>query len=153
MGDAYKQPKDTVKYHVVVGKEVVLRAIISLPTATTPAAESDWYAREQLHQSEFPGCRLRQIGRRTTREAALKWEREGGRRRYRLPGMTKAGAPRESMDPKRVILTLTGACCLLLGGMFFIMGYWWCVFVFSAGAAITATTSMPYICGHDKRRS
>ena len=44
---------------------------------------NDLSRREGEHQAEYPGSRISQVGRRTTREAALQWEREGGKRPYR----------------------------------------------------------------------
>lgn len=63
--------KDTYKYHLKVGRKVVHRG-----------ACYDLRQREVNHQQEFPGSRIVQIGRMTTHAAALKWEREGGKRRY-----------------------------------------------------------------------
>lgn len=63
--------RDTCKYHLKEGHKVVHRGITNDPVR-----------REAEHQEEFPGSRLVQVGRRTTREAALKWEREGGKRPY-----------------------------------------------------------------------
>jgi len=63
--------KDTYKYHVKMGRRVVHRGITS-----------DVIRREAHHQREYPGSRVQQVGRRTTRAAALRWQREGGRRRY-----------------------------------------------------------------------
>jgi len=71
--------KDTYKYHLMMGKRVVHRGICT-----------DWARREVLHQEEFPGSRIRLIGRRTTYEAALKWEHRGGKRDYRF----KEASPR-----------------------------------------------------------
>jgi predicted GIY-YIG superfamily endonuclease len=64
--------RDTFKYHLKKGHKTVHRGITS-----------DLMRRENEHQSEFPGSKIVQIGRRTTREAAYKWEREGGKRPYR----------------------------------------------------------------------
>ncbi len=63
--------KDTFKYHLKQGRTVVHRGITY-----------DLNRRETEHQSQFPRSTVKQVGRRTTREAALKWEREGGKRRY-----------------------------------------------------------------------
>jgi len=63
--------KDTYKYHLKRGHKVVHRGITGDPVR-----------REAQHQEEFPRSRLVQIGRRTTREAALKWEHQGGKRPY-----------------------------------------------------------------------
>lgn len=63
------KPRDTYKYHLKVGKKIVHRGITDDPDR-----------REQEHQKEFSKAKIKPIGRRTTREAALHWEREGGRR-------------------------------------------------------------------------
>ena len=64
--------RDTFKYHLKDGGRVVHRGITN-----------DLARREAEHQERFPGARIEQIGRRTTREAALQWEREGCKRSYR----------------------------------------------------------------------
>lgn len=64
--------RDTYKYHLMIGRKVVDRGICQDPEM-----------REAHHQTEFPGSRIKVIGRRTTREAALRWERRGAQRRYR----------------------------------------------------------------------
>ena len=64
--------RDTHKYHLKQGKKVVHKGITY-----------DLERREAQHQEEFPGSQAQQVGRRTTREAALKWEREGGKRPYK----------------------------------------------------------------------
>lgn len=63
--------RDTRKYQVKQGRTVVHRGITY-----------DLARREAEHQQDYPGSRIEQVGRRTTREAALKWEREGGKRPY-----------------------------------------------------------------------
>lgn len=63
--------RNTQKYHLKKGPRVVHRGITS-----------DLVRREAEHQEEFPESRIIQIGRRTTREAALDWERKGGKRPY-----------------------------------------------------------------------
>ena len=65
--------RDTYKYHMKKGGKVVHRGVTN-----------DLYRRESEHQGEFPGSKIKQVGRQTTRVAALKWEREGGKRRYRI---------------------------------------------------------------------
>ena len=64
--------RDTFKYHLKQGQKVVHRGITN-----------DLERREQEHQQENPETSIRQVGRRTTREAALQWERQGGKRPYR----------------------------------------------------------------------
>ena len=64
--------RDTHKYQLKKGHKVVHRGITY-----------DLDRREAEHQERFPETEIKQVGRKTTRKAALKWEREGGRRRYR----------------------------------------------------------------------
>jgi len=66
------EERDTYKYHLMQGGKVVYRDITYDPNR-----------REAEHQREFPGSRIKQVGRRTTREKALKWKRRGGRRSYK----------------------------------------------------------------------
>ena len=66
------KPKTTYKYHVKKGSKVVHRGITN-----------DLDRRESEHQKQYPGAQVKQVGRRTTREAALRWEREGGKRAYK----------------------------------------------------------------------
>ena len=61
--------RDTYKYHLKRGNTVVHRGITT-----------DLKRREAEHQDAFPGAKIKQIGLRTTPEAGLKWEREGGKR-------------------------------------------------------------------------
>lgn len=63
--------RDTYKYQVKQGRKTVYRGITY-----------DLERREAEHQKEFPDSRMEQVGRRTTREAALKWERAGAKRPY-----------------------------------------------------------------------
>jgi len=63
--------KDTYKYHLKQGRRVLHRGITD-----------DLIRREAEHQRDYPRSKIQQVGRRTTRAAALKWEREGGKRRY-----------------------------------------------------------------------
>ena len=58
------EPRDTYKYQVRVGNKVVHIGITR-----------DLKRREVQHKKEFPGSRVEQIGRRLTREEALRWER------------------------------------------------------------------------------
>ena len=64
--------KDTYKYQLKVGGKIVHRGVTN-----------DLDRRAEEHQATWPGSHIDQIGRKTTRKAALKWEREGGKRRYR----------------------------------------------------------------------
>ena len=64
--------RDTYKYQLKKGPKVVHKGITY-----------DLGRREAEHQRDHPGSHIKQVGRRTTREAALKWERQGGKRGYR----------------------------------------------------------------------
>ena len=64
--------RDTYKYHLKDGRRVVHRGITN-----------DLERRESEHQEKFTGTEFKQVGRRTTRDAALDWEQEGGKRPYR----------------------------------------------------------------------
>ena len=63
--------RNTYKYQLKKGAKVVHRGITY-----------DLARREVEHQKEYPASHIVPIGRRTTREAALKWERQGGKRGY-----------------------------------------------------------------------
>lgn len=65
--------KDTYKYQLKRGHKVILRSITY-----------DLTRREAEHQQEYPGSRVKQIGRKTTHRAALAWERSGGKRPYHM---------------------------------------------------------------------
>jgi hypothetical protein len=62
--------RKTVKYHLIKNRKVVHRGITDRPLED----------REYEHQEAYPGSHTKQIGRRTTREKALEWERNGGKR-------------------------------------------------------------------------
>lgn len=62
--------RETAKYHLKRGAKVVHRGITERPVEE----------REREHQKRFPGTKIVKIGRRTTREKALGWERRGGKR-------------------------------------------------------------------------
>jgi predicted GIY-YIG superfamily endonuclease len=64
-----KERRDTYKYHVKVGRRVVYRGITN-----------NLQRRGAEHKSRQPKSHIVQVGRRTTRERALEWERRGGRR-------------------------------------------------------------------------
>ena len=66
------EPRDTFKYHLKDGKKVIHRGVTN-----------DLERRESEHQERFPNSRIERVGRRSTRKAALKWEREGGKRSYK----------------------------------------------------------------------
>ena len=63
--------KDTYKYQLKERRKVVHRGITY-----------DLARRGVEHRKDFPNATIKQVGRRTTRDAALKWEREGGKRPY-----------------------------------------------------------------------
>ena len=60
--------RDTYKYHFKIGNRIVHRGITN-----------DLDRREEEHEQDWPNGHLKQVGRQTTRDAALKWERDGGR--------------------------------------------------------------------------
>ena len=77
------KPRDTFRYHLKVGRTTVYRGVTN-----------DLKRREAEHKIRWPGAEIKRMGRRTTREAALKWEREGGKEirsstRRTLQGRTK----------------------------------------------------------------
>lgn len=55
----------TYKYLLKLGDKIIDRGITD-----------NLELREVSHQAEFPGSRVVQVGRRTTRQAALEWERK-----------------------------------------------------------------------------
>ncbi|MBA7519811.1 hypothetical protein ES705_11899 [subsurface metagenome] len=61
--------RSTYKYHLKVGNKIVHRG-------TT----NDLGRREIEHLQKWNNGHIVQVGRMTTREAALRWEREGGTR-------------------------------------------------------------------------
>ena len=64
--------RDTYKYQLKKGGKIVHRGITN-----------DLNRREAEHQKQFPGTKLEQKGGRVTRESALKWERQEGKRAYK----------------------------------------------------------------------
>lgn len=72
--------KNTYKYQLKIGRKVILRSIAE-----------NLGQRELEHQQEFPNSRIKQIGRKTTRQAALDWERKGGKRPYRMKSTNEQG--------------------------------------------------------------
>ena len=62
--------RNTAKYHLIKDRKIVHRGITDRPLED----------REAEHQKELPGGHIKQIGRRTTRERALGWEKDGGKR-------------------------------------------------------------------------
>jgi len=63
--DGKKVPRDAYKYQFKVGNKVVYSGITK-----------DLARREREHRKEWPDGRMEQVGRRTTKEAARKWEQE-----------------------------------------------------------------------------
>lgn len=61
--------RDTHRYHFIQGGKIVHRGITN-----------DLDRREAEHQSTFGGGWIKQIGPAVTRNSALKWERDGGKR-------------------------------------------------------------------------
>lgn len=64
------KPRDTYKYVVKIGKRVVHQGVTS-----------DLKRREAEHKAHSPKSHVVKIGRKTTRERALEWERRGGKTR------------------------------------------------------------------------
>lgn len=69
--------RDTYKYHLKIGNKIIHRGITD-----------DLDRREEEHQQKWPSGHIKQVGRRTTRDAALEWERgkaeRANRRRRRV---------------------------------------------------------------------
>lgn len=61
--------RDTTKYHLKIGRKIVHRGITDRPLEE----------RGREHEKDFSGSRIVQVGRKTTRERALEWERKGGK--------------------------------------------------------------------------
>jgi len=61
------KPRDTYKYYFKDGHKIV-----------HGGKTNDLERREQEHQQEWPKGHIFQVGRRTTEEAARKWEEEKG---------------------------------------------------------------------------
>lgn len=63
--------RDTYKYQLKEGRKAIYRGITY-----------DLERRGVEHRKDYPSATIKQVGRRTTRESALKWERNGGKRPY-----------------------------------------------------------------------
>lgn len=63
------KPRDTYKYQVKAGRKVIYRGITK-----------DLERRGAEHKARWPKSRIVQVGRRTTHERALDWERRGSRK-------------------------------------------------------------------------
>lgn len=59
--------RDTYKYHFKIGNKIVHGGITN-----------DLDRREQEHQQKWPSGHIKQVGNRTTEEAARRWEEENG---------------------------------------------------------------------------
>ena len=59
--------RDTFKYHFKIGNKVVHGGITN-----------DLDRREEEHQQKWPSGHITQVGRRTTEDAARKWEEDEG---------------------------------------------------------------------------
>jgi len=57
--------RDTFKYHYKQGHKIVHSGITD-----------DLERREQEHEQKWPGGHIKQVGRRTTEDAAREWEAE-----------------------------------------------------------------------------
>ena len=64
-----RSPRNTYRYHFKVGNEIVHRGITN-----------NLERRETEHQEKWPRGHIVQIGPAVTRDSALRWEREGGKR-------------------------------------------------------------------------
>lgn len=62
------KPRDTYKYEFKVGNKKVHGGITNRPLEE----------REREHQQKWPKGHIKQVGHRTTEEAALQWEKENG---------------------------------------------------------------------------
>ena len=60
--------RDTFKYHFKVGNKIVHRGVTN-----------DLDRREGEHRERWPNGKITQVGRKTTRPAALDWERDGAK--------------------------------------------------------------------------
>lgn len=59
------KPRDTYKYVVKQGKKIILKGVTN-----------DLERREAEHKVRYPDSHVAKVGRKTTREQALKWARE-----------------------------------------------------------------------------
>ena len=62
-----RKPRNMYKYQYKVGKKIVHGGVTD-----------DLERREREHQQKWPAGHIRQVGRRTTEEAARKWEKDKG---------------------------------------------------------------------------
>jgi predicted GIY-YIG superfamily endonuclease len=59
------EPRNTYKYHLKIGNKIV-------HSGTT----DDLERREQEHQQKWPKGHIKQVGRKTTEDAAREWEED-----------------------------------------------------------------------------
>lgn len=64
--------RNAYKYHFIKNGKVVHRGITE-----------DIERREREHKNTYRGGHMKKIGRCTTKNAALEWERDGGKRPYK----------------------------------------------------------------------
>lgn len=61
--------RDTYKYHVKIGNKIAYRGVTK-----------NLERRATQHKARWPNSHVVQIGKRTTIEKALEWERRGGKK-------------------------------------------------------------------------
>ena len=61
--------RDTYRYHYIVDRKIVHRGITN-----------NLGRREQEHHQNYGDGSIKQIGPRVTRDSALRWEQDGGKR-------------------------------------------------------------------------
>ena len=61
------KPRDTYKYHYKIKNKIVHGGITN-----------DLERRESAHKQKWPDGHIKQVGRKTTEEAARKWEKDRG---------------------------------------------------------------------------
>lgn len=59
------EPRDTNKYHLKDGNRIIRSGVTN-----------DLERRERELQAQYPGSHIKKVGNRTTREAALAWEKD-----------------------------------------------------------------------------
>jgi len=60
--------RNTYKYHMKIGSKIVHRGITN-----------DLERREDEHNQKWSNAHIMKVGNKTSHEAALKWERDGGK--------------------------------------------------------------------------
>ena len=89
------RPKDTYKYYFKVGKRIVYGGITN-----------DLERREQEHRQKWPKGHIFKVGRRTTEEAARKWEKVTfDNRRVKSPPIS--GSKKSASYKKAALTTRT----------------------------------------------